>query len=514
MVADVTPAHVGQLSPDGRWRWDGTAWQPVIPSPPWLSTSLRSSATWTTVAAVLLVGVLADQWLRTATFGVAASLTFIAGALALVVVGGVKRFEPRALAALAAVFAGAFALRASPWLLWPDLIASAALLAAGASVSNRGSIFDAGAAEVVARSLHGLIHLFGGVAFVARPVMTVRGRVAGVVPIARGLLIALPIAVVLAALLASADPVFASFFNLNLDAGQLVLDVIFICLGSAAAAGLLRFVAALPITRVDGPTWRLGATEALVVLVILDAVFTAFAIAQVLAASGAAAGTLRSAGVTYSDYARSGFFQLLWVSGITLAVLILFSRISSFKERRSRLAFLVLAESAIALTLMIDVVAFRRLSLYEEAYGFTMLRLYSHVFAVWLGVVFLLLAADFMGVWRSRRWFGGASAITGCIVVLALNLANPEAIVVAFNTDHAQATHKIDSEYLSELSSDATPSLLASIESLDPALREQVYASACAGPRVYHPPLPAYNWADADAAQARDSSCPRGSHST
>jgi hypothetical protein len=171
------------------------------------------------------------------------------------------------------------------------------------------------------------------------------------------------------------------------------------------------------------------------------------------------------------------------------------------------LAFLVLAECAIALTLMVDVVAFRRLSLYEEAYGFTMLRLYSHVFAVWLGVVFLLLAADFMGVVRQRRWFIGATATTAVLVLLGLNVANPEAVVVALNTSHAQAAHKIDAQYLAELSSDATPALLASRAFLEPALQEQVTRAACAGARTYAPPLPAFNLSDAQAAEARRSSC-------
>jgi Domain of unknown function (DUF4173) len=56
------------------------------------------------------------------------------------------------------------------------------------------------------------------------------------------------------------------------------------------------------------------------VLALLDAVFTAFAIAQILV-TGAAQETLKSAGVSYSEYARSGFFQLLWAGGITLVTL-------------------------------------------------------------------------------------------------------------------------------------------------------------------------------------------------
>ena len=506
-MADVTPAPVGQLSADGRWRWDGAAWQPVIRSPSWANTTLRARATWATVVAALLVGLLADQWLRTGAFGLAGSATLIVAAVALVWLVDMRRLESRLLVAGAVLFAAAFALRASPWLLWPDLCAALLLLGAAASLSARGSILDLGSAEVIARSVHGLIHVLGGAAFAARPFFSIRGRMASAVPIVRGVLIAAPIAAVLAALLASADPVFASFFKLDIDAGQLVLDVIYVFIGSLAAAGLLRLAAAAPVDRVDGPSWRLGATEALVVLVILDAVFAAFALAQVLAATGAAADTLRNAGVTYSDYARSGFFQLLWVSGITLAVLILFGRISAFKQRNSKLAFLVLAEMAIALTMMIDVVAFRRLSLYEEAYGFTMLRLYSHVFAVWLGVVFLLLAADFLGVCRHRRWFIGATAITACVVLLGLNVANPEAIVVAFNTDHAKAAHKIDSAYLADLSSDATPALLASLAQLEPALRQEVTEAACQGPRSYSAPITAYNWADASAAEARRSGC-------
>jgi hypothetical protein len=508
LVADVIPTHVGQLSPDGRWRWDGTAWRAVAaPLPPWASLKLRAGATWAAVAFAFLIGLFADQALRNGRFGLAASLTFVIAAVALVWVGRLAQPQSRVLSGFAVVFAGWLALRASPWLLWPDLLAALGLLGVAGSLARRGSIYDLGAADVAARAFHGFIQFVAGAGFIARPMLKTRGRVTAAIPFARGILIAAPIAVLIAGLLASADPVFASFFNLNIDVGQLVLDVLFVLIGSLAAAGLLRLAASEPLDRVAGPLWRLGATEALVVLAVLDAVFAAFALAQVLAASGAAAETLRAAGVTYSDYARSGFFQLLWVSGITLALLILFSRISAFTERNSKLAFLVLAECAIALTLLVDVVAFRRLSLYEEAYGFTMLRLYSHVFAVWLSVVFLLLGADLLGVFRKRRWFIGAAATTAAIVLLGLNVANPEAIVVALNTSHAQIAHRIDGQYLSELSSDATPALLASRADLDPALRQQVTDAACAGPRVYVPPLPAFNWADAQAAEARRTSC-------
>lgn len=52
--------------------------------------------------------------------------------------------------------------------------------------------------------------------------------------------------------------------------------------------------------------------------------------------------------------------------------------------------FTALVEIAVLLTIGIVVVAHQRLSLYETAYGFTMLRLYSQIFAIWIAIVFAL----------------------------------------------------------------------------------------------------------------------------
>ena len=506
-------ADIGQLSPDGMFRWDGTAWRPTAepyvpaPLPPWASVKLRGQASWLMLAAALLIGLVADQALRTGTFGLAASVAIALIALALLVVGRVSTLSARVLAVGGIAFAVWFTLRASPWLLWPDLAASLILLGFSASFAWRGSLADIGVAELAARAVHAALNGLSGSAFVARPLIQARTRLATAAPIARGLLIATPIALVLGLLLAAADPVFASFFQLNVDLGQLTLDAFFVIAGSVVAAGLLRLAAAEPISRVDGPKWRLGAIEGLIVLVVLDAIFAAFAVAQGVAAFGAAARTLQAAGVTYADYARSGFFQLLWVAGITAVVIILFSRITSLTDPRSRRSFVVLTQIAIVLTLLIVFVASRRLSLYEEAFGFTMLRLYSHIFAVWIGVVFIFLAADIAGVHPRRRWFAGATLMSAAVVLLALNAVNPEALVVALNVDHAGTAHKIDAGYLVQLSSDAIPTLLASQSALDPGLRNAVVTAACAGSKSYTAPVAAWNLSEADAAIVRHERC-------
>src|SRR6202521_557020 len=117
-----TPSHIGSLSPDGKWRWDGESWQPTLAfsvdraGPRWLSLGLRTRATWLTLAGALIVGLLADQALRVGTFGMAASLSVALAALALWFAGRLITLESRMLAGAAVVFAAWLTVRASPWL--------------------------------------------------------------------------------------------------------------------------------------------------------------------------------------------------------------------------------------------------------------------------------------------------------------------------------------------------------------------------------------------------------------
>src|ERR1700694_325054 len=186
-----TPSHIGSLSPDGKWRWDGESWQPTLAfsvdraGPRWLSLELKTRATWLTLAGALIVGLLADQALRAGTFGLAASLSVAVAALALWFAGRLLTLESRLLAGAAVMFAAWLAVRASPWLLWPDLAMSFALLALAASLAFRGSLLDMGIAEAGARSLHTFFHGAAGAGFAIQPLARVRTRLGLVAPLFR-----------------------------------------------------------------------------------------------------------------------------------------------------------------------------------------------------------------------------------------------------------------------------------------------------------------------------------------
>ncbi len=98
-----------------------------------------------------------------------------------------------------------------------------------------------------------------------------------------------------------------------------IIHAVLLGIGAWGMAGLLRVTAADPPPPAPALPLRLGRVESTVVLGSLLALFTAFAAAQLVALSGGGRHVLETAGLTYAEYARTGFFQLLAVAGITLA---------------------------------------------------------------------------------------------------------------------------------------------------------------------------------------------------
>jgi hypothetical protein len=254
---------------------------------------------------------------------------------------------------------------------------------------------------------------------------------------------------------------------------------------------------------------RLGRVEATVVLATLVGLFGAFAIAQLVALSASGRHVITTAGLTYAEYARTGYVQLMAVSAITLAVLLTVRAATGDSSRAGAgggATFVAPSLAAVALTLVIVGVALHRLGLYEHAYGFTMLRVMARAFALWLGAAFVILAASLAGVGPGRRWLTSAAVAAGLVALLGLNLVNPEAVVARHNVHRAV---RFDAGYLSTLSDDAVPALVAALPRLDPTRREAVRAAVCSsapGPRFH-------GWASAnrarhDADAARRRVCP------
>ncbi|MQY05565.1 DUF4153 domain-containing protein [Actinomadura macrotermitis] len=278
-------------------------------------------------------------------------------------------------------------------------------------------------------------------------------------PVIRTGLIAGALLLVFGALFAGADAAFSGI------AAGLVPDispdkvVVRVIAGTATALLTLALVflaLAPPPLRmlVPRPAPPAGRWAWAVPIAALDLLFLAFCAIQasVLLASDKDR-LLRSTGLTYAQYARQGFFQLVVVTVLVLAVIAFAVR----HAPRDRMLVRALLGALCALTLVVVAVALRRLYLYEETYGWTRLRLWVHAFELWLGLVVVLVAAA--GLRLKAAWLPRAVAASGAAGLLALAALNPDAFIAERNVTRHARTGKIDIAYLRTLSADAVPAL-------------------------------------------------------
>jgi hypothetical protein len=111
---------------------------------------------------------------------------------------------------------------------------------------------------------------------------------------------------------------------------------------------------------------------------------------------------------------------------------------------------------------VILVSAFQRLLLYEAAYGFSRLRMYTHIFMIWLGV--LLAVAVLLELLRRERLFALAALLATLGFALSLALVNVDASIVRQNVARASQGQGLDVPYLASLSPDSVPALAAAYE--------------------------------------------------
>ena len=223
----------------------------------------------------------------------------------------------------------------------------------------------------------------------------------------------------------------------------------------------------------------LGFTEAAIILGSVIALFAFFVIIQFQYFFGGQS-NIDVEGYTYAEYARRGFGELVLVAFFSL---LLFQGLSTVVKRETpsrRKAFAALGVGLVALVFVMLLSAYYRLTLYEDAYGFSRLRTYTHVFMIWLAL--LLLAVVVLDLLQRQRTFAFAAILALIGFSLSLTLLNVDAFIANHNVQRAVEGKELDVAYLASLSSDAVPSLAGwySDPALAPTTRDEVGASlAC-----------------------------------
>ena len=224
--------------------------------------------------------------------------------------------------------------------------------------------------------------------------LTRSGRPSG--PVVGSVLITGGLLAVFGALFATADVAFGRALTgllPEVPMGSLLPRLIIFALTAAVVVTGAFLAVSPPRFKRPPAASPVGRTPWIIPIAALDLLFLGFVAVQadVLLAADKDR-LLRSTGLTYAEYARQGFWQLLVVTGLVLAVVAVAAHYAPRASRADRTVVRTLLGLLCALTLVVVAVALRRLYLYEEAYGWTRLRLWVHAFELWMGLVIALIA--------------------------------------------------------------------------------------------------------------------------
>ena len=169
---------------------------------------------------------------------------------------------------------------------------------------------------------------------------------------------------------------------------------------------------------------------------------------------------------TYAEYARRGFFELVTVAVMTMALLLSADRITVRDGKRENWLFRVLSIMVIVFVSVMLLSAARRMALYTDAFGLTRLRLWVSVFMAWMAVLFVVLV---LSLFRVRKHvFSLGLVLVAMGYLTTLNLMVPDARIAAYNLGRVGNTDvELDVCYIDTLSADAIPVILDYYENSD-----------------------------------------------
>lgn len=274
--------------------------------------------------------------------------------------------------------------------------------------------------------------------------------------ILKGIFISIPLVIVLLMLLSGADEVFSYYLSNIWDYINIknILDFIVRAIIAVAVMflvyGLNYTLSSTKVKKVNNKSLKrtFNSTTIITVLISIILVYLVFTKIQV---SYLYLNKELPAGVTFSDYARNGFFQLVFLVVINL-IMIISIKMKTIVNSSKTNSILNIGYSIITvLTINMGVAAIYKMNLYIGEFGYTRLRILVQAFTVFLCIALLFLL---IFIWKEKTLFKPI-AITAMVIYLALNYCNIDNFIAKENIKLISAREEIDLWYISSLSLDA-----------------------------------------------------------
>lgn len=271
-----------------------------------------------------------------------------------------------------------------------------------------------------------------------------------------GLIISAPIVMILLFLFAQADPIFADFIkHLNLDfefnftvPRRIIWSAVVFTILFPFLAYKLKADVASPLKDLKRNAF---VHEYSVIMILVAAVFALFLIVQwpYVFAKVAFETDMSKFGVaTYSEYVRKGFGELLFIAVLMYSLLwagliILKNKFEHQKSILKPMQMIVLVEFAIFILSI-----FRRIGLYVDSHGWSLVRLYGMFLLLWVGMMTLTLTLRHF----YHKHFVILEATITAGLLLFIGFFNAEGFIARFNPP--TVNNRIDYVYLSRMSAD------------------------------------------------------------
>jgi hypothetical protein len=441
------------------------------------STS-RARGGWTILAAAVALGLLGDVLLRAWPWGINATIWLtcvcaVALALPRVEPLGLPRARGTIWLWAAIAFSLMLAWRASLVLQALNIGAIFLCLGMVAFRSVTAAVRLASITEYAGNAASSAAQAVGGMAVLLVQgldwrAMTAREPSARVAAMGRGLGLAAAPVVVFGGLFASADIFFRDLLT---DVAILAFEkglshlVLWIVVGWLAGSYLWGALLAErePVPDTPGACWlRFEVIEVGVLFGLINVLFLTFVAVQFRYLFGGADRVESSSTLTYAEYARRGFFELVAVAALVVPFLLYSHWLLPKAQSRLQRFYGLLAAVLIALVFVVMASALQRMRLYQQTFGLTELRLYTTAFMVWLFVVLMWLVVTVLRGQRERFAFG--VFVAGLAAVIGLNVLNPDGFTINRNAAIAGEDRPFDAEYALGLSADSVPSLVANFD--------------------------------------------------
>lgn len=175
-------------------------------------------------------------------------------------------------------------------------------------------------------------------------------------------------------------------------------------------------------------------------------------------------------GMTYADYAHRGFYMLLFVCLVNLALVLFIRKYFAVHKILNVMLLLICA-----CTFVMMASSAYRMFLYIAAYQLTFLRV---LVLVTLAALALLMAGVVLIILKPQFPLFRYSLAVVSVIYLCLAFSHVDGIIASYNLSHAEESEHMDWWYLSQLSMDAAPAVVDYYEGASLEVRNQMELGA------------------------------------